>query len=95
MAATQPEEQATTEQSSRQADEETPLLSENSSVQADGGVLGNGAGEETIMPDEPSNKKLVVVLGSIYVRLPSVWKERTQPNWLRLVSSSALSTRPS
>lgn len=75
MRATQEEGLFQTEPLARQADEETPLLAEESLAAANGYAVTDPEEEEeededreeTILAEEPSNKKLVLVLGTIWV----------------------------
>jgi hypothetical protein len=53
--------------SSSRADEETPLLKDQPKQQ-DGDDVQQETSEETIIPDEMSTKRLVITLGSVYVR---------------------------
>jgi hypothetical protein len=55
------------EHTERRLDEETPLLADQHG--AGNGTTGgvDSGGEQTVVAEEPSNKRLVVVLGSIYV----------------------------
>ena len=53
--------------SSSRADEETPLLKDHSKQQ-DGDDVQQETSEETIIPEEMSTKRLVITLGSVYVR---------------------------
>lgn len=57
-------DEQTTHAARRTADEETPLLTDNAAANE---VENGGAGEETIIPDEPSNKKLILTMGSVWV----------------------------
>lgn len=52
-------------------DEETPLLVDQPPKTNDDGLFdesnGESGGERTVIVDEPSNKRLAIVLGSIWV----------------------------
>jgi MFS family permease len=64
----QPAEQAHISPSTLLADEETPLLANGSLPVGgvDAGIAATGR-EQNIIPDEPSNRKLVIILGSTYI----------------------------
>lgn len=65
MSSNRAEEPEHSDTSGRRPDEETPLLSGNTQ---DGSELDSPPnGEQTIIAEEPSNKKLLLVLGSMYV----------------------------
>lgn len=71
MRATQEEGLVQTDTSIRQADEETPLLAEESLAAADGKASTDPEedeeGEVVVLAEEPSNKKLFLVLGTIWI----------------------------
>jgi MFS family permease len=71
MSATQEEGHVQTEPPARQADEETPLLAEESLAAANGCAVTDRDDaeerEEVVLAEEPSNKRLVLVLGTMYV----------------------------
>jgi MFS family permease len=65
MSSNRAEEPEHSDTSGRRPDEETPLLSGNTQDGSEQESPPNG--EQTIIAEEPSNKKLLLVLGSMYV----------------------------
>lgn len=65
MSSNRAEEPEHSDTSGRRPDEETPLLSGNTQDGSEQDSPPNG--EQTIIAEEPSNKKLLLVLGSMYV----------------------------